>query len=388
MAKSSVSRRENKPRKPYPDFPLFPHATRRWAKKIRGKFVYFGPWDDPDGALQKYLDEKDDLHAGRTPRKSGDGLTVAEMCNQFLTAKRHLLDTSELTDRSFRDYYQSCDRLVSFFGKTRLVDDIAADDFGSFRASMAKKRGPVSLGNEIGRLRVVFKFAYDNSLIDKPIRYGQGFNKPSRATLRKERAKNGPRMFEAIELRQILDAAPQVMRAMVLLAINGGLGNSDVSNLPLSAIDFDSGWIDYPRPKTGVERRVPLWPETAKALQEAIALRPEPKDTADDNCVFLTRRRNRWVRMTANQDPEKRIAIDAVAVEFRKLLKRLGINGRRNFYAIRHSFQTVAEECRDMPAVKSIMGHVDDSMSGRYRERISDSRLGDVVAVVHRWLFV
>jgi hypothetical protein len=33
------------------------------------------------------------------------------------------------------------------------------------------------------------------------------------------------------------------------------------------------------------------------------------------------------------------------------------------------------------------MGHVDNSMAGAYRERISDGRLQDVVDTVHGWLF-
>jgi hypothetical protein len=43
-----------RPPKPYPGFPLTPHATRRWCKKIKGKVYYFGRWDDPEGALPEY----------------------------------------------------------------------------------------------------------------------------------------------------------------------------------------------------------------------------------------------------------------------------------------------------------------------------------------------
>ncbi|HJZ93757.1 MAG TPA: hypothetical protein VKE40_22975 [Gemmataceae bacterium] len=50
---------------PYPDFPLFKHATGQWAKKVRGHLHYFGT--EPHPALTKWQEEKDDLYTGRTP---------------------------------------------------------------------------------------------------------------------------------------------------------------------------------------------------------------------------------------------------------------------------------------------------------------------------------
>jgi integrase len=71
----------------------------------------------------------------------------------------------------------------------------------------------------------------------------------------------------------------------------------------------------------------------------------------------------------------------------RKLLDALGINGHRNFYALRHTFETIGGEAKDQVAVDAIMGHARDDMASAYRETISDARLKAVADHVHTWLF-
>lgn len=395
MGDSTVQSRSRKATKPkndfrkrmglHPNFPLFPHDGR-WTKKVLGKLKYFGKVaDDPKGkaALELWVTRKDALLAGRTPTDLRQGLTVEDLADHFLNAKRHLLDTRELSVRTYADYFSTCKRLVDLFGMDRLVDDLRPEDFDKLRANIGKTRKAVALGNEIQRVRSVFRFALEQGLVHIPIRFGQGFKKPARKTMRKERAAKGSRMLESSELGATLAAADVQMRAMILLAANGALGQSDLSALPMSAINLDRGWLDYARQKTGIARRIPLWPETVHAVREAIKVRPKAKDPNDDDLLFITKYGQRWVKFNKSGTPA-----DALGQEFAKLLTTLGIKRAGvSFYAIRHTWRTVADETRDFPAIDLIMGHADNSMAAAYRERIGDERLIAVVSHVRGFLF-
>jgi integrase len=382
MSQSDFTRtpRLAKPAKPYPDFPLFPHATGRWAKKIRGRLVYFGPWSDPDAALAKYLSERDDLHAGRTPRPESDALTVATLCGTLLTSKQRLLDAGELSPLTFADYAECCRRLVATFGKRRLVGDLRPGDFETLRRGMAKQWGPHRRGKFINLTRTVFNYGFKNAMIDRPVVFGETFKRPSRKTMLLHRHAQGSKFFEAAEIRAMLDAASPVLRAMILLGINCGFGNADCGRLPRSALDLSGGWVAFPRPKTGIPRRCPLWPETVAAVRTWFDQRPTPADDADADLVFVTSRRGPWSKRSTTNNP--------VSVEMRKLLDRIGVNGKRNFYCLRHTFQTIGDESGDFIAVRTIMGHgFAGDISATYRERVGDDRLRKVVGVVHAWLF-
>jgi integrase len=369
-----------KPSKPYPDFPLTAHPAGYWCKKIRGKIHYFGPWDDPDGSLTKYLEQKDALHAGRKPRESSAGADVHALVNRFLHQKKELVNVGELSPRTWADYKEACDAIVAAFGKRRLLADIDPDDFAGLRNKLAKKWGPHRLSKTIQFVRCVFKFAFEAELIDRPVRFGPGFKRPSKKTIRLQRAKGGPKLFTADEIRRLLAAAVPQLKAMILLGINCGFGNSDCALLPRQVVDLDAGLIDYPRPKTGIPRRCTLWPETVQGLKDALAARPDPKKAEHAELVFVTRYGDSWHKDTPD---------GPISREMGKLLRRLGINGPKGvgFYTLRHTFRTVADEAKDQPAADYIMGHEVPHMSSIYRETISDERLKAVTDHVRRWLW-
>jgi integrase len=373
-----------KPAKPHPDFPLGVHPSGQWSKRIRGKLHYFGPWADPEAALAKYLKQKDDLHAGRKP-SDGRGVTVGKLVAVFLAAKKSRVESGpveeRLSPRTLNDYERICNKVKEVLGESQVITSLAPSDFSKLKSAFAETHGIVALGKDISVTRILFKYAFDKHLLDRPLDFGTDeFKKPSKLAIRRQRREKGKRMFQADELRRIIDKAGIQLRAMIYLGINCGLGNHDCEMLPMSALV--DGWLDYPRPKTEVDRRCPLWPETIEALRVAMEARPTPKDPAHKDRVFITRHRTTWEPKSISDNP--------VSKEMVKVLKALELHRPGlSFYALRHTFQTIAEKSRDNDAVRYIMGHVESSndMGAVYSEEApDDARLQAVTDYVRAWL--
>ncbi len=428
-----------KPAKPYPEYPLYAHAGGVWAKQIRGREYYFGPWSDPDGALERYLKQRDFLHAGVAPPLSCDGLTVDELVNRFLDYKLSQVELGEVSRYQYNCYRCDAKLVLNCLGRTRPAATLTPGDFRKLRTAVATRyrqpqgdgdgagatppalRSPSTISGMIVRIRTMFRWAHQVAhLLERPMDYGGEFNRPTAASVRISLSRRPPKDFSAAEVHRLLQAANVPMRAMILLGINCGFGNTDASRLEWSDIELTTkrgkavgGWHNLPRSKTGVYRRAPLWKETVDALLQVKAMRAEmdrrqapPPELA--NRVFITLKRMAYVHLSPVDGTRGGRSVDSVRLEFARLMRDCGLTPRRKkgeprrpacrgFYALRHTFRTVADETGDFPAVDVFMGHTAESagagaapfsvdMASRYR-RIADDRLLAVSEHVRGWLY-
>lgn len=300
--------------------------------------------------------------------RHNDSLTVSDLLDKFISAKAKLVPR-ELSPKTLANYKGAAKTVDTVLGSKHL-DKLAPNDFGRLRERFGKTHGLVALAQDITLVRVIFSWAYKSGYTDGQPRYGTEFNRPRKANLRKAQAARPVRLFSADEVRHILEATTGPLHAMTLLGINCAFGNSDIATLPTSAMN--GAWVDYPRPKTGLPRRCPLWPETAEAVRVnteyvATKVRPMFKPLKNPGLVFEPM----WLSR-----------------DFTAVLRELNLYREgRSFYSLRHTFRTVADSLPDRTAINHIMGHAESDMGSHYRHGIDDSRLLAVAEHVRTWLF-
>jgi integrase len=319
-------------------------------------------------------------------------LRLAKLCNVFLDKKRKQMERKELTQETYDDYERATDLLLDVLGKDQIVGELKPANFSDVRAAMADKwESPVRITKFITMTRTMFKVAYENEWIEAIPNYGTDFKRPPTKRFKEYKNEGGDRHFTRSEVLRLLHGgwvehkngkrgrvAPTAqMRAMILLGVNCGFGNRDIAMVPVTAFNLKGRFVRFPRPKTGVERECPLWPETIDAIAAVIAERPETNHAN----LFITKYGNPWAHGKT----------DAIKKPFGNLLKALQINGRRSlgFYSLRHTFATVGMELNDRDAVKGLLGHTDPEMVARYNHgQVPFKRRVDVVNYVRKWLSI
>jgi len=174
--------------------------------------------------------------------------------------------------------------------------------------------------------------------------------------------------FTVKQIQLLLENACVQMRAMIWLGLNCGFGCTDCAELKWKNLDLKHGRVVFPRSKTGIDRNLPLWPETIQALKET------PKK---GELVFYTRRGNPWVRTirSVNSDgTDKYVKDDAVTKAFAKLIKKgeIKVPKRTGFYTLRRTAATLTAASGDPFAVQRLLGHTDLNMATTYVQNVSE----------------
>jgi integrase len=174
-------------------------------------------------------------------------------------------------------------------------------------------------------------------------------------------------IFEGQEITRLLDESRDMIRLMILLSLNTGMTQIDISDLSHSEVDWKRGRLTRKRSKTGDHVNVPLveyalWPETFSLLTR---LR-----SSDPDRVLLTKSGKPWVN-------RKESNIDSVRIEFNKL------NPTLSFKHLRKTAATMLGSHGEYRAyAQFFLGHAPTSVADSHYIKPSQERFD---AAVH-WL--
>jgi len=358
MAKSNCdSKRKTRSDK----FPLTLHPTGQYCKKIKGKTYYFGT--DKKIALERYLEQAAYLHTGKgaNPKFANNNLSLRTLCILYLDHQESQAAIGQIKLRHVYDQTSLLRDFVKFIGANRLVSNISTMDLQNYRKKLIKAcRAPATINNRIAAVKAMYNWALEDEIID---------NIPNLKAVKKVTiSKTEKPTFSVPQIQKLVEYADIQMKAMIWLGLNCGFGCTDCAELRWKNLDLENGRVCFPRGKTGVNRNLPLWPETIQALREV------PKS---GELVFYTAKGNPWVRAIRGVDKfgrEKYTKEDAVTKQFSKLIKKAGIQVEKGvgFYALRRTAATLAAESMDPFAVQKLLGHADVKMASTYVQNVSE----------------
>lgn len=372
-------------------------TPRGYMKSIGGRSRWICGKVTPEEAITIYHRKAAAITSGGTvlPVKSTKDVaaTMVWLFNKWLKQRLADADAKEITHGMYDEYRRSAKR-ITLHGGHILADDWTPDTTQQVYNAIRKTDGADAAKRAIGHLRTACRHAEEMKWC-RPIAIGvKVVNKLSA----RPQATMQWKLYTPDQIRSIIDTQIESIRtstpaylpsrrqflAMLYLALNGGYGAMELSQLPKAVIDLDIGYIDYRRGKTGQNHVVPLWPETVEALRPVLKQRP------NDELLFRTREGNPWCRreVTRVGNRVKVQPIDNVKDRFDALVKPLGLKfAGQAFYKLKHLHATTADRAGDPHATFRLAGHGLPGAKGHYVD-VGLDRVEKVVSFIRHELLI
>ena len=291
--------------------------------------------------------------------------SVQHQVSLWLSDLKVRVDAKQFGHGEYRGQTSYIRHFVSFLGEHTLIDSIKEESWAAYHLDLLSRIGngkcsPVYAKKLHRSARTFVEYLVSLKKIDKPENL---HDKTMKFSLPKQEIE----IFSGSEITRLLTESRDTIRLMVLLALNCGMTQIDISDLSHDEVDWEGGRLKRKRSKTSDHANVPmveypLWPETLALLNK---LR-----SSDPTRVLVTKSGRPWVcRTTTNND--------MVRIEFTKLQPTL---------SFKHLRKTAATVMGSHPEYRAyaqfFLGHAPTSVADSHYVRPSQERFDGAV----RWL--
>tara|TARA_R110002073_G_scaffold152651_2_gene307252 strand:- start:176009 stop:177136 length:1128 start_codon:yes stop_codon:yes gene_type:complete len=358
----------------------------RWRKQIDGKMRYFGSVDPKSvnrsykDAELRYLNFLAEREVKQPIEIKVAKLTVEEFGEKYLQNCFTRYERGDISATWFEKIRISVCHFIEYL-QTDLplskLCEMHLDDYRNHTLALpisTSTNKSISLWTAKSRLDIVklmIKWGYQMALIETLPR---NLDQYSRITIPEPTVNR----FSREEIHTLYSAASERTKMFMLLGLNCGMGQADISDLRVGEVAIEESRIVRKRTKTGVHSEFALWPRTVEMLKLHGNLDGEPTDR-----VFLSKSGHPLVREYFVDDKFKRT--DAIRSAFFRLMKKTKLPNHRGFYSLR---KTAASEIEAIdPAVTEMfLAHSEKGMKRHYAER-DWNRLGSAIMELQKASF-
>lgn len=188
--------------------------------------------------------------------------------------------------------------------------------------------------------------------------------------------------FTDDEINRLLTASTGQMRLHLLLMLNTGMTQKDISDLRKGQIDLEAGTIRRRRSKTKKKKKTPivrytLWPATLRLLREHLS---------DDPIIaLLTKSKARWV-WAMMQDNGKMKRSDNIATNYTRIRDKAGLDREGHSLKVfrKTSATRIGENTNYLHLRHFFLGHKEKMMADKHYVAKSQRQLDRAIAWLGR----